>query len=264
MRIQIILAALLLTADYTAVAQTLPTALIGNWQIEHVGIDDWNTSTHYGIPDDPFLVGRRVVISNVEISSPMSTVADCKTPAINSGPTMALDKLVEMTRGDRQSAPAKPVAKDFDLAFQGSQQVTPMMLSCEQGKFADEGVKIKAWLVVADKNTLLVSGNMSSILTLKRLPADALPSPSFKCNKATKVDEKTICGSFDLAAWDMSVNDAYGAAKWQLKQVDDKQAFNNTVKSQQAWIKQREKCGEDKQCLYQSMFNRIDQLSENY
>lgn len=246
-----------------SLAAPLPTVLMGNWQVAQVGTDTWITSSDNIVPNDPYLIGRHVIISQAEISSPMSYLADCSSPEIDSAPDVSLDKLVALTEGERQSEPVKPIAKDYDLAFSGSQHVTPLMLHCKKGNFASEGANIKPWLVVADKNTLLVSGNMSSILTLKRI-IDERPSPSFNCRKVQQDDEKAICISFDLATWDKSVNKAYRAALWQLKQAKNKHELNEVMHSQQIWIKKRADCNTDSRCLYQSMFDRIGVLRKYY
>lgn len=247
----------------SSLAAPLPPTLNGSWQVTHVGIDEWIQSSHYGVPDDPYLVGRRVVISQTEISTPMSNLSTCKAPEVSSGPNLSLDELVALTEGDRQTEPVKPVAKDYGLAFPGIQRVMPLMLNCKQGSFADEGANIKPWLVLADQNTLLVSGNMSSILTLKRV-TDDLPLPAFDCRKAQQEDEQAICRSYDLAAWDKSVKEAYSAAIQQLKQNDNKHELKQVISAQRLWIKERAACRTNSQCLYKSMSDRINFLSQYY
>lgn len=118
---------------------------------------------------------------------------------------------------------------------------------------------------MTDENTLIMPGNMNVYLTLKRLPTDIKPAPSFNCSKAVKPAERAICHSFDLAAWDVSVNDAFRTVVSQATEVDpnDHQTISTIKKQQNAWIAQRNQCGNDSQCLYKSMISRVETLHDD-
>jgi uncharacterized protein YecT (DUF1311 family) len=262
------LEALLITVMFSAQAYATPASidpLAGAWQVKHVGIDDW-ISSHISVsPDDPLIVGRRVIITADKISAPMSQFPTCLHPELDAGAALSLDKLIELTSGERETEPLLPIAKDFDLSLRGTQKVTPLTLKCKTGSFAEDGEKIKAWMIMTDENTLIMPGNMNVYLTLKRLPTDIKPAPSFNCSKAAKPAERAICNSFDLAAWDVSVNDAFRTVVSQATEVNpnDHQTISTIKKQQNAWIAQRNKCGNDSQCLYKSMISRVETLNDD-
>lgn len=240
--------------------------MAGNWQVKHVGIDNWISSHIYMSYDDPRLVGRRVAITSDAITPKMSEMSICQKPVLNAGQSMPLDQLVQLTSGQRHSEPFLPLAKDFLISLPGNKTVTPLMLTCQSGSFSWDGEKIKAWVMMPDSDTLIIPYNMNTYLTLKRISPNLKPLPSFNCRQAMKPEEEAICDSFDLAAWDESVNDAYHAAISQTKEMNpgDRQAIKEIVKQQKSWLNQREKCGDDGRCLYKSMAAQVEVLAEYF
>ena len=119
-----------------------------------------------------------------------------------------------------------------------------------------------AWIVVLDKDQLAIRWYGETILLLRRLPDNAKPTPSFDCNKAATVVEKTICGSVALAAFDQSVAQSYKLVGNFFKEVEHTEALAPLKATQKQWLTQRNTCGADVRCLEKSMKDRLDAIEE--
>ena len=57
------------------------------------------------------------------------------------------------------------------------------------------------------------------------------------------------------------------SAPWFLKRQEsdpnDHQTISTIKKQQNAWIAQRNKCGNDSQCLYKNMISRVETLNDD-
>ena len=83
---------------------------------------------------------------------------------------------------------------------------------------------------------------------------------SFACNKAVHADEKAICANRSLNDKDVEM-----ATKYQfLKGLFAMGRSGDMADSQQAWLKQRQACGGNVQCLTQRYQQRIAELNKIY
>ncbi len=96
-----------------------------------------------------------------------------------------------------------------------------------------------------------------SATTVKQASSN-IPSPSFDCLKAGSKTEEAICANENLAQLDKHL-----AKVWKnlLLKFDEKPYKNQLKKEQSLWIKQREKCINDIQCIEKTYQKRIDLLS---
>lgn len=78
------------------------------------------------------------------------------------------------------------------------------------------------------------------------------PQPSFDCAKAATSAEQAICGNFILASLDKQISENY----LKLKAVYS----NNLKKEQLAWLKERNACGANEECLTNSLLARNKSL----
>lgn len=85
-------------------------------------------------------------------------------------------------------------------------------------------------------------------------------SASFDCQKATQADEKTICANRSLNDMDVEM-----ATKYQFLQGLFPMGTRGAMQdAQQVWLKSRQKCGSDTDCLAKSYESRLQQLDEIY
>lgn len=79
---------------------------------------------------------------------------------------------------------------------------------------------------------------------------------SFDCNKATTVTEKAICADPELSALDNHMAKLYAHARGSTSMGDTYET------KQLQWLKNRNKCKSDKQCLLKSYDNILNQLKD--
>lgn len=90
-----------------------------------------------------------------------------------------------------------------------------------------------------------------------RLTNNLVPNPSFSCKKAQSMDEEAICDDVKLSELDQKIATIYGKAKQFLNRA----SYENLVPGQRYFIKTRESCGSDRQCLAKKMQARVDDLN---
>ena len=99
-------------------------------------------------------------------------------------------------------------------------------------------------------------------VALSGLPARA--APSFSCTGPLSPTERVICADPDLAALDRSVASAY-RNRFDGLPVESANALEEIVKSlvitQKAWLKHRDSCGADRDCIYKSYVARKSSLA---
>lgn len=105
-------------------------------------------------------------------------------------------------------------------------------------------------------NKMVLSHSHTAILWLERRSPDAKPTPSFDCAKTKTNAERTICASIRLAGWDRSV-----AAAWKSRLQVTEAAEQRLLQAElPLWLKKRDACGTDAQCLADVMEERMQEL----
>jgi len=89
--------------------------------------------------------------------------------------------------------------------------------------------------------------------------AFAQPKPSFNCDKATTPTEKAICSDANLAELDSKLAKVYSEALSKAKNPDEKK---NMQEKQKEWLKERNSCSADIQCLKKSYETRVQKLGD--
>jgi uncharacterized protein YecT (DUF1311 family) len=85
-------------------------------------------------------------------------------------------------------------------------------------------------------------------------PSTTAYSPSFDCSRVTSDQENLICGDSELAELDVNLNNAYIEAK-------NKSANKNLLLNEQrTWVQIVRNACADKECLKESMSQRIEAL----
>jgi uncharacterized protein len=115
-----------------------------------------------------------------------------------------------------------------------------------------------AWLVPLTAGRLLTNyDNSGYVLLLQRRDPGSAINASFTCSKAHSIVEHAICASPTLAGYDRSV-----AAAWHRALSlagDDADAVKQ---ARVDWLRGRDACGANAECLVQAMRERVDQLMQ--
>ncbi|WP_368928916.1 lysozyme inhibitor LprI family protein [Mixta calida] len=243
------------TALANNVTEVIPT---GVWQVKHVYIDTSVMSSSHTLPNDPSLVGRTLKFSQENINGSMLAGKGCMHPSVQPQQRTYLDKLLSSTFGTTKEG---SIAANYLLPQKAEAQVSPLVIDCTEGLFGPSGESIDSWLVWLSEQSIMINWDNNTLLTLDKVQADALPSPSFNCQRVTAVTERKICTSFELAAWDHSVNDAYKMVEAELKRLGKPEELDELKKSQRKWIADRNACNEDEVCLAKKMEERVFDLT---
>ena len=93
-----------------------------------------------------------------------------------------------------------------------------------------------------------------------RLRADGfstgLPGPSYNCEKAATPTEHTICSSRDLWAMDRVISNLY----FDFRDNSDKNLSRKILSSQKKWLRLRNSCGANIECLMERYSSRLLEL----
>ena len=227
--------------------------LEGTWDVVHVLVDRRDQLQWGYRPDDPQLVGRELTVTPALMTFDGD---DCLRPAWSrkNSPWKTLLRKT-FSRPPRSDRAIVPSPDDFELEGPASRSLVTYLPRCRPARAHSRWGR--DWFVIDGPNKIFLSDGGTGILRLERRPPGAKPRPSFDCSKATTLTERTICASFPLAAWDRSV-----AAGWQLKWPDADAEKKKLLKAEQAeYLKERDACGADVECLDSVMRNRTGVLS---
>jgi uncharacterized protein YecT (DUF1311 family) len=250
----VFIAALLSAASHAGTQA--PAELAGAWDVEHVAVDEQD-QMHWGMrPDDPHLIGRELVIQDGIIYLPGHS-EPCNQSAWKAQtlPWRALfAKTFSRAPGGGRST--KPSPADFGLKVQPSAQVSFYQVCPIPDISPRDAWQQQRWVAQQDSDILLMHYSNQVLLTLRRRPRGGKPRASYDCEKAATSTEKTICGSFKLAGWDRSVAKAFKEA---LELSPEKE--RTLREEQKAWLKKRDACGANVECVYEQLWQRVDELS---
>lgn len=265
MRVSLLSAIVMITAGmgFTTVAQAVvPDALKGEWLVVSGEPDNLATAVVNTKVDDPRYVGRVINFSNEAVSGDLDGAVNCQHPAYSSASPMTLNEAIAKTSGMRNFSPKTPVAPDFGLKTSGVQRITPILLKCQKGHLGPDGLSIGNWVALLSKDSLVMNWNDDSYFVLRRVKPGEKVNPSFSCSVNLNAAEKAICGSSELARWDLSVSDAFNVRLLQQKEVDpgDTKALADIKSAQRTWLGKRNQCKSDADCLKKSMKERVETL----
>lgn len=237
--------------------------LNGEWRVISVRLDNL-ASTLTGITvNDPHYVGRKVIFNNGSVSGNLDETVNCNSAQFNVQQAVSLDKLLTLTSGTRHTEPQNPKADDYGFK---AQNLSPVLITCKEGKFGPKGESIGNWVALDQDNMLITNWYDNSYLVMKRIDKAEKIAPSFNCKAALNRTEKAICNNNELASWDNSVNQAYKTLILQQQKVmpDDKDILNEIKVGQSTWLKKRNQCQDDTACLEKSMKERVDAITQQY
>lgn len=215
-------------------------------------------------PDDPRLLGRVVEIGSDRLS--IDSGRPCTQVRRQTSERTVADLLAAASQRRNQAAAKPPTAADYGVSAPTGRVATVDYACAGPDSGAPGGIPGHEWtgatgFALADGQRALL-WEREAILLL-RPAGDAKPDPSFACAKAASVTERAICGDVSLANWDRSVAAAY---RLNLEGSDAGEGWTPAEDpaaleaSQQAWRVERDRCGAERECLLDRMFEQTDAL----
>ena len=238
----------------------LPAAIAGTWDVETVAVDA-EDQQHWEVkPDDPTLMGRTLVIETAGTQFDDGKEVGCKPLSLYRWSTtwgfLVAKGFPRPPMGGRSRS---PTPGDFGLKMAKSQKVAAYSLCSASTGRKSAHFPGDAWVAVESPDRLALHYDNQVLLLLRRRAADAKPSPSFDCGKATSPTERAICTSFDLASWDRSVALAFRRA------LEGKPPARQELlkRAQHEWLRTRDACGAKTECLDERLWRRVDDLNQD-
>ncbi|MFZ4835055.1 lysozyme inhibitor LprI family protein [Rouxiella sp. Mn2063] len=231
------------------------TDLMGKWQVVGASINTESQRTlNYQYNDDR-LVGRELTITPQSILSNLPGSNHCQSPSFQQQ-ELTLDSWVKKAVGEAESADAK----SYNLGSPGNDSVTVFNINCQNGTFSGEGDADNV-LIALSRHKIRLNWSDGTILILIPADTNTLPQPSFSCAKANNDTENAICNDAELAAYDVSVDRAFNFWRKQAVAAGNSVVQHRILKTQRAWLHERNSCGEDKTCLRTQMQQRLESLA---
>lgn len=214
--------------------------------------------------DDPRYVGRIVEVATTRLAMDDGSV--CTRPkrtSIRTKVSALLHKEVEAYGPIKR--PSKPLSADPDVGRAPRSAVTAVRYTCAHSAAPHADQAGRNWTgavgfpLAPPRRGLVWTYEMVLVLA----PTNSQPiSASFPCTRARSASEKAICSDPSLAGWDRSVAVAFrllrdGGGLDELAPEEDTPAL---IASQQAWVRSRDRCSADRQCLLDCMAERTEAL----
>jgi uncharacterized protein YecT (DUF1311 family) len=245
-----------LAVDAGAAKKGPPAEIAGTWDVEAVKVDT-EDALHWEVkPDAPHLMGRTLIIDATKVQFGTGKIIGCQQA---SWPPRKTTWGVLMGKGfprTTENASPTPSPGDFELKVKKTDAATAFTLCPKQARNALQFPQ-DHWVVSQAPDQLALHYSNQVLLLLRRRTPEAKPRASFDCAKAASPTEKTICASFDLASWDRSVTLAFKNAL--ERQTPEKTA--ELKQAQKKWLKERDACGTNTDCIYEHEWQRVDELN---
>jgi hypothetical protein len=241
----------------------LQQELVGAWQV---------TSAHFNLNtarrrvyewNDPRLIGRTMEISKGEISTYISFPEFCKNAKFGSHRTSAGNQL-EISMPERGYPPQSPRTEHYELPIKNNAQIEVFTAYCTKSNPPTEFVtEIDGiWFTEVSNGKLAMRWHGDVILFIEKIKSDAIPNPSFLCDKAKTTTEKAICKSISLANFDRSIASSYTEAKRLFTEIKESKKIEKLKSTQNKWLITRNECGNNSECLMKSMASRLQDIAD--
>jgi uncharacterized protein YecT (DUF1311 family) len=231
--------------------------LLGAWELVNVLVDRADQPHWEYRPDDPKIMGRELLVKPDRVQFNFDRRANCVDPGWRSRKATwgyLLDS------GFPHPGDSATTAADYGLKVSRKATVNvysfctppPSKVAAGEVWFWPSN---DVWVVQQSPDRLVMHLNSQVMLILARRPADARPRASFSCEKAGTAAEKTICGSFTLAALDRSIDLAW------RRLTEGGRADSVLLEEQEAWLRTRDACMTDEVCLKREIDHMITRLA---
>ncbi|WP_186073745.1 lysozyme inhibitor LprI family protein [Burkholderia gladioli] len=250
----------------------LPAILTGKWQVKEVHLNTESGRTTEYAWNDPRLNGRIFEFTPDEVSDDADDFPGrCAEPTAHDIDASLRDLMLRSLGGYAYPAPADvdPV-RDYKLESAEGMHIRAFTLMCTTGRWQgdlghsdntdnkNKGIP-GAWIALADGQKMYLRWRDEVMLVLMKIPSNAPIQASFPCLKASTSTEHAICGSYQLAAFDQSIAESYRRAVTQAKASGSPMA--TLIQDQRLWVKDRDACGANVECLLGSMRRRLAALA---
>ncbi|WP_186067108.1 lysozyme inhibitor LprI family protein [Burkholderia gladioli] len=254
----------------------LPAILTGKWQVKEVHLNTESGRTTEYAWNDPRLRGRIFEFTPDEVSDDADDFPGrCAEPTAHDIDASLRDLMLRSLGGYAYPAPADvdPVS-DYKLESAEGMHIRAFTLMCATGRWQgdlgrsdntgnsadnkNKGIP-GAWIALADDQKMYLRWRDEVMLVLMKIPSNAPIQASFPCLKASTSTEHAICGSYQLAAFDQSIAESYRRAVNQAKASGSPMA--SLIQDQRLWVKDRDACGANVECLLGSMRRRLAALA---
>ncbi len=253
---RLLVAAFGATAAAGALASPPPPALQGEWLVQQVAVDRNDQIRRSHEPDDPrVLNGILKIGADGGIDPAEDECAHGARWTAQRRTTLAA--LVARHVRESSGIKTRPSLEDYGLKL-GNPALTPMGVTCAAAGAKPQPYQGASAFASISKDTMISDDGSDTILVYRRLMPDTPVQPSFACKAAVTAPEKAICGSQELAGLDRSIALALQHAQEHCRSDAVKLAALQA--SQQAWIRTRDACKADADCLSKAMSDRIDAL----
>ena len=245
-----------------SLAAQVPTSLVGDWTVRSVAVDARAGMSSSHEADDPHLLGEVLVIHpDGQIDYPLATPCESMTWKARPRTTLAALVGANVKAGGGGGGPkTAPRLGDYGLKL-GNPSVTPFVPLCTSKQAPGQTTAWDAadWFVSLTPDTTAMGNGIDTVLVLSRLTASTPIAPSFACKGTLSPTEATICKSQALAGRDRAVAQAYR----RVTALAQKRKLNNLAAmeaEQRQWLKTRDACQTDDQCIIDRMRERITAL----
>lgn len=253
----VVLGVLLLAPRYSA-ADPPPASLVGAWEVEHVKVDEQD-QMHWGTrPEDPALLGRELLVQPDTVHF-TSDQKPCQQTAWKAR-TLPWGKLFanSFSRAPDGGRSARPLPSDFGLKVSRTAKALYYEICPTPEVPPAKASQHQRWVAQQGADVLVMHYTNQVLLILRRRAPGAKPRASFDCTKAATATETAICASHDLAGWDRSValalREAIGRSPERETSLRDEQ---------RQWLKKRDACGNKGDCIRETTWERVQELTMN-
>lgn len=245
----------------------LPSSMIGDWHVIEVLTDPKDTEQCLG---EQYTIqkylGRVVTMTSDSFSINTHYDGVCENVKVLVR-KMTAGEIVSKSVSTRLFSTTRPTPEDLQLPLAGDIPVDALYSSCngkplskDQGMTPLQDLSNVVWFIDLNNDKLAMSWHEQTVLILSRLNESIKPVASFDCSKAGTMVEKTICSSVGLAAYDTSLAQTYTQARNYYRSQNDAAAANELSHSQKTWLKLRDSCNDNVECLEKTMSNRVSDI----
>ncbi|WP_156443694.1 lysozyme inhibitor LprI family protein [Burkholderia sp. MSMB1835] len=249
----------------------LPDDIVGKWQVKEVHLNTESGRTTEYTWNDSRLNGRIFDFTHDDVLDDVYEFADhCANPVAQDINASLRDLMLRSLGGYEYpaSGDVDPV-RDYKLDSAKGRHIRSFNLICAKGLWqgdlgrsggATGNMNIAgAWIALADDQKMYMRWRDETILVLTKIPLNAPIKASFPCGKASTATEHAICSSYQLSAFDQSIAESFTRTMAQARASGSQTA--PLAQSQRRWLKDRNACGANAQCILKTMRRRLDALA---
>lgn len=246
-----------LSAAAAQVSKSVQRVSPGVWDVVRVAVDLQEQGRWIYRPNDARLLGRALTVTEegLRLNGKLLSCDRVRWRAV----TTTWEKLLakSFVHADGHTGRRRIVtAGDLELPVEPRASVAIFPI-CASSPAARQSVYLGNWLAVLGARQLALHFDEEAILILELRQENPTIAASFPCGKAKTATERAICADYDLAAWDRSLSSVYKDA-CEFGRGDLIRA------EQESWIRERDSCGGDRDCLEVSLRDRVNQLAMSY